>query len=196
MSVDRQAGWLLAPCHNPDAGQPDQCFIIVAALLKLHFNHIYVLTNYIRLVLLQKVIVTQLIKKYPAFHGTRMFITVCPRAHHWFLSFKDQNTQKFNFTCFIWLRNWASHAKGRTYIEGENRVLRRIFGAKREEEAGGWKRLHNEERHKLYASSNIIRVIRSRRVRWAGHVACMGEMTDSVGTTDSMTAFEIKYPGT
>jgi hypothetical protein len=47
----------------------------------------------------------------------------------------------------------------------ENRVLRRIFGPKREEVVGGWSRLHNEELHNLYASPNIIRVIKSRRIR-------------------------------
>jgi hypothetical protein len=58
----------------------------------------------------------------------------------------------------------------------ENRVLRRIFGPKREEVAGGWRRLHNEELLNLYTSPNIIRVIRSRRMRWAGHVARTEEM--------------------
>jgi hypothetical protein len=58
----------------------------------------------------------------------------------------------------------------------ENRVLRRIFGPKREEVAGGWRRLHNEELHDMYASPNIIRVIKSRKIRWAGYVAGMGEM--------------------
>jgi hypothetical protein len=53
----------------------------------------------------------------------------------------------------------------------ENRVLRRIFGPKREEVVGGWRRLHNEELHNLYTSPSIIRVIKSRRMRWAGHVA-------------------------
>jgi hypothetical protein len=57
----------------------------------------------------------------------------------------------------------------------ENRVLRRIFGPKREEVAGGWGRLHNEELHNLYASPDIIMVIKSRKMRWAGHVACTGE---------------------
>jgi hypothetical protein len=52
----------------------------------------------------------------------------------------------------------------------ENRVLRRIFGPKRQEVRGGWRRLHNEELHNLYTSPNIIRVIKSRRVGWAGHV--------------------------
>jgi hypothetical protein len=53
----------------------------------------------------------------------------------------------------------------------ENRVLRRMFGPKWEEVAGGWRRLHNEELHNLYTSLNVFRVIKSRRMRWAGHVA-------------------------
>jgi hypothetical protein len=57
----------------------------------------------------------------------------------------------------------------------ENRVLRRIFGPKRDEATGKWRRLHNEELNDLYSSPNIIRVIKSRIMRWAGHVACMGE---------------------
>jgi hypothetical protein len=55
----------------------------------------------------------------------------------------------------------------------ENRVLRRVFGAKREEVAGSWRRLHNEC-HNVYASPNIIRVIKSRKMRWAIHAARMG----------------------
>jgi hypothetical protein len=57
----------------------------------------------------------------------------------------------------------------------ENRVLRRIFGPKRDGLTGGWKKLHNEELHNLYSSPSIIRVIKLRRMRWAGHVARMGE---------------------
>jgi hypothetical protein len=57
----------------------------------------------------------------------------------------------------------------------ENRVLRRIFGPKRDETTGKWRKLHNEELNDLYSSPNIIRVIKSRRMRWAGHVARMGE---------------------
>jgi hypothetical protein len=57
----------------------------------------------------------------------------------------------------------------------ENRVLRRIVGPKRDEAAGEWRRLHNEELNDLYSSPNIIRVMKSRRLRWAGHVARMGE---------------------
>jgi hypothetical protein len=55
----------------------------------------------------------------------------------------------------------------------ETRVLRRIFGPKREED-GSWRKLYNDELHSLYSSSNIVRVITSRRIRWDGHVARMG----------------------
>jgi hypothetical protein len=53
----------------------------------------------------------------------------------------------------------------------ENRVLRRIFGSKRDDVTGGWRKLHNEELHGLYSSSSIIRVIKARRMRWVGHVS-------------------------
>jgi hypothetical protein len=53
----------------------------------------------------------------------------------------------------------------------ENRVLRRIFGPKKDEVTGDWRKLHNEELHNLYSSPNIMRMIRSRRMRWARHVA-------------------------
>jgi hypothetical protein len=56
----------------------------------------------------------------------------------------------------------------------ENRVLRRIFGPKREED-GSWRKSHNDEIHRLYSSPNIVRVIKSRRMRWDGHVARMGK---------------------
>jgi hypothetical protein len=59
----------------------------------------------------------------------------------------------------------------------ENRVLRRIlFGTNRDEVTGDRRKLHNKELHNLFSSPNIIRVIKSRRVRWTGLVACMGEM--------------------
>jgi hypothetical protein len=55
----------------------------------------------------------------------------------------------------------------------ENRVLRGIFGPKRDEVIGGWRKLHNEELHNLYSSLSIIRIIRERNMRWTGYVACM-----------------------
>jgi hypothetical protein len=57
----------------------------------------------------------------------------------------------------------------------ENRALRRIFGPKRGGVMGGWRKLHNEKLHNLYSSQSIIRIIKPRRMRWAGHVARMGE---------------------
>jgi hypothetical protein len=56
----------------------------------------------------------------------------------------------------------------------ENRVLRRIFGSKREEVAGGWRRLHNEELHDLYFSTDVNGVIKSKGIKLVGHVARMG----------------------
>jgi hypothetical protein len=53
----------------------------------------------------------------------------------------------------------------------ESRVLRRIFGPKRAEATGGWRKLHNEELHNLYSTPSIVRMIKSRRMRWAGHAA-------------------------
>ena len=56
----------------------------------------------------------------------------------------------------------------------ENRVLRRVFGSKRDDVTGKCIKLHNEELRDLYSLPNIVRVVKSRRMRWAGHVACMG----------------------
>jgi CelD/BcsL family acetyltransferase involved in cellulose biosynthesis len=56
----------------------------------------------------------------------------------------------------------------------ENRVLRRIFGPRREEIRGSWRKLHNEDLHNLYSSPDIIRIIKARRIRSEGHVARMG----------------------
>jgi hypothetical protein len=57
----------------------------------------------------------------------------------------------------------------------ENRVLRRVFGPRRDEVTGEWRKLHNEELNELYSLPNIVRVVKSRRIRWAGYVARMGE---------------------
>jgi hypothetical protein len=63
----------------------------------------------------------------------------------------------------------------------ENRVLRRIFGLRRDEVTGEWRKLHNEEPSDLYSSSSINRIIKSKRMRWAGHVARMGEKKNAYG---------------
>jgi hypothetical protein len=72
----------------------------------------------------------------------------------------------------------------------ENKVLRRIFGPKRDEVTGGWRKLHNEELRDLYSLPSIIRIIKSRRMRWVGHVARMGGKRNSyrllVGKPDGM----------
>jgi len=67
-----------------------------------------------------------------------------------------------------------SHCKKKVRVF-ENMVLRRIFGPRRDEVTGEWRILHNEELNDLYSSPIIVWVIKSRRMRWAGHVACMGE---------------------
>ena len=71
--------------------------------------------------------------------------------------------------------------EGRKLRVFENMVLRRIIGPRRDEVTGEWRRLHNEELNDLYSSPNIVRVIKSRRMRWAGHVARMGEKRGCIG---------------
>jgi hypothetical protein len=74
------------------------------------------------------------------------------------------------YGCETWsLTLWEEH-RLRVF---ENRVLRRIFGPKRDEVAGGWRKLRNEELHNLYSSPSIIRMIKSRRMRWTGHAERM-----------------------
>jgi hypothetical protein len=75
------------------------------------------------------------------------------------------------YGCETWSLTFREEHRLRVF---ENRVLRRIFGPKGEED-GSWRKLHNDELHNLYCSPNIVRVIKSRRMRWAGHVALMGE---------------------
>jgi len=76
------------------------------------------------------------------------------------------------YGCETWSLTLREECRLRVF---ENKVLRRIFGPKRDEVTGEWKKLHNEELNDLYFSTNIVRVIKSRRMRWAGHVTCMGE---------------------
>jgi hypothetical protein len=78
----------------------------------------------------------------------------------------------FLYGCKIWSLPLREENRLRVF---ENRVLRRIFGPKRDEVMGRWRKLHSEELHELNSSPSIIRSIKSRRLRWAGHVARMME---------------------
>jgi hypothetical protein len=75
------------------------------------------------------------------------------------------------YGCEIWSLTLREEHRLRVF---ENRVLRRIFGPKRDDVLGNWRKLHNEELHNVYSLPNIIRMIKSKRMRWAGHVAQMG----------------------
>jgi hypothetical protein len=75
------------------------------------------------------------------------------------------------YGCKTWSLTLGEEHRLRVF---ENRVLRKIFGPKTEED-GLWRKLHNDELYSLYSSPNIVRVIKSRRMRWVAHVACMGE---------------------
>ena len=76
------------------------------------------------------------------------------------------------YGCKTWSLTLREERKLRVF---ENRVLRRIFGPRRDEVTGEWRKLHNDELNDLYCSPNFVRVIKSRRMRWAGHVARMEE---------------------
>jgi len=78
----------------------------------------------------------------------------------------------FLYGCETWSLTLREERRLRVF---ENRVLRRVFGPKRDEVTGQWRKLHNEELSDLYSLPNIVRVVKSRRMRWAGHVANMGQ---------------------
>ena len=76
------------------------------------------------------------------------------------------------YGCETWSLTLRDERRLRVF---DNRVLRRVFGPKRDEVTGEWRKLHNEELSDLYSLPNIVRVVKSRRMRWAGHVARMGK---------------------
>jgi len=76
------------------------------------------------------------------------------------------------YGCETWSLTLGEKRKLRVF---ENRMFRRVFGLKSDEVTGEWRKLHNEELSDLYSLPNIVRVVKSRRMRWAGHVAHMGE---------------------
>jgi len=82
------------------------------------------------------------------------------------------------YGCETWSLTLREERKLRVF---ENMVLRKIFGPRRDEVTGEWRRLYNEELNDVYSSPNIVRVIKSRRIRWAGHVARMGEERGAYG---------------
>ena len=91
---------------------------------------------------------------------------------HW----KEKDIHNCNFSvvlygCETWSLTFREERRLRVF---ENRVLRRIFSPKRDEVTGEWRKLHNEELNDLYGSPSFVRVIKPRRMRWAGHVERMG----------------------
>ena len=91
--------------------------------------------------------------------------------------FKDEDIQNYNFACFLcgcetWSLTMREERRLRVF---ENRVLRIIFGPTRDVVIREWRKLHNEKLNDLYSSPSIVRVMKSRRMRWAGYVSRMGE---------------------
>jgi hypothetical protein len=91
---------------------------------------------------------------------------------------KNEYIYKIIFFPAVWngCKTWSPTQREESRLRVfENRMLRRIFGPKRDEVTGDWRKLHNTALNDLYSSPNTTRVIKSREVSWAGHVACMGE---------------------
>ena len=95
-----------------------------------------------------------------------------PEYYFIFVGYKDIILPVVLYGCEAWSLTLREERKLRVF---ENMVLRRIFGPRKDKVTGEWRRPHNEELSDLYSSPNIVRVIKSRRMRWAGHVARMGE---------------------
>ena len=84
--------------------------------------------------------------------------------------FKDYDIQNYNFAFFYGCETWSlTFREERRLRVSENRVLRRIFGRKRDEVTSEWRKLHNEKLNDLYCSPNIVRVIKSRKMRWSAY---------------------------
>ena len=97
-------------------------------------------------------------------------------------TYSNNEARSLNYCCCVtatWSLTLREERKLRVF---ESMVLRRIFGPRRDEVTGEWRRLHNEELNDLYSSPNIVWVIKSRRMRWAVHVARMGEERGCIGS--------------
>jgi hypothetical protein len=90
----------------------------------------------------------------------------------------NENGYNLTANCETWSLTLREERRLRVF---DNRVLRRIFGCETDEVRGEWRRLHDEELYALQSSPNTIRVMKTRRLRWAGHEACMGRVDEHIG---------------
>ena len=103
---------------------------------------------------------------------------LCPYGHEptgSIVPVSSGHIDQFPLFYIIWMQNWTLtlREEKRLQVFG-NKFLRKIFGPKRDDQTGEWIRLHNGELHDLYGKPDIIRTVKSRRLRWAGHVTRMG----------------------